>query len=190
MNKYSSMIGGNPSDVPRSPDEIARRSICVFTLIEHAMTYHDQALERREWLERKGITPALTNAERQYLYSDSPTEQQDINATWLAECLCILLWSIGYIESVPTDSEKFSAADTFDFMPGYSEISVDEFIDRAKLRPVDELYEMARDIQWAHGKARSMNQQEVCEILRERHLAINWVVGYCGLSWDMVTADT
>jgi hypothetical protein len=61
MNKYSSMIGGNPSDVPRSPDEIARRSICVFTLIEHAMTYHDQALERREWLERKGITPALTN---------------------------------------------------------------------------------------------------------------------------------
>jgi hypothetical protein len=28
------------------------------------------------------------------------------------------------------------------------------------------------------------------EIIQERHHAINWVIGYEGLSWDEVTTDT
>ena len=28
------------------------------------------------------------------------------------------------------------------------------------------------------------------EIIQERHHAINWVIGYEGLPWDLVTTDT
>ena len=190
MNEFAKMIGGNETDEPRGAKEIAVRSLCVFTLIEHAMREHEEAEERRLWLEEKGLAQGLTDLERQYLYSDSPTVKQDINATWLSECLCVLLWSIGYLVDIPEDSEKFDPADHFDIIPGYSDVTVEQFINGAMRRPVDELYEMAKDIQWAHGLARSKGHDQVTEILQERHLAINWVIGYCGLPWHLVTTDT
>jgi hypothetical protein len=190
MNKYSHLIGGEPSDIPRGADEISKRALVVFTLIEHAMTEHDEAPQRREWLERYGLVGHLTKEEKRYLYSENPTPQQDIDATWLAECLCVLLWSVGYLDTLPSDADKFDAADTFDLMPAYSEVTVHEFVSNANLRSAEELYDIAKSIQWAHGKARSREQSEVKELLQERHLAINWVVGYCGLPWHLMTTDT
>ncbi|MCG8671365.1 MAG: DUF4272 domain-containing protein [Pseudomonadales bacterium] len=190
MNEYSHIIGGEPTDEPRDAAEIAKRSVVVFSLIEHAMTEHDEAAERRKWLEKYQLVSQLTDGEKQYLYSDAPSVQQDIDATWLAECLCVLLWAIGYVEVLPEESEKFDTETTFNLMPGYCDVSVPEFIENARLRPISELYDMAKSIQWAHGKAISRNLGDVTEILKERHLAINWVVGYCGLSWDETTTDT
>jgi len=184
------MIGGDPTDKPRTSDDVAKRALVVFTLIEHAMAEHEEAIERREWIESYHLVDLLTEEEKSYLYSDKPTTQQDIDATWLAECLCVLLWCIGYVDALPEDSHKFDAEDTFNIMPVYSDVSVHEFVGNANLRSNEELYEMAKSIQWVHGKARSSNQGDIEEILKERHLAINWVVGYCGLPWHLVTTDT
>jgi len=190
MNKLAKMIGGDETDEPRDAREIAVRALCVFALVEHAIRNHEEADERRLWLDENGLAQGLTEREAQYLYSGSPTVQEDINVTWLSECLCVLLWSIGYLSEIPEHSEKFDPADHFDIMPGYSDVTVEQFISGAALKPIDELYETAKDIQWAHGLARSSGKSQETEILQERHLAINWVVGYCGLPWNLVTTDT
>jgi hypothetical protein len=188
MDNLALTIGGELGDKPRTSKEIAERALCIFVLIEHAMTDHEDTIERRLWIEDKGLQNSLTKTEREYLYSENPTEQQDINATWLSECLCVLLWSIGYHDTIPSEEDKYDAESSMDFMPEYCEVTVDEFIDKSICRPLAELYEMALDIKYTHGKARTSTQGS--EIIQERHLAINWVVGYCGLPWEQVTTDT
>ncbi len=188
MNNLALTIGGESGDTPRSSEEIAKRALCLFVLIEHVTTGHENAIERRLWLEDKGLSNSLTKTEREYLYSDNPTKQQDINASWLSECLCILLWSIGYHTTIPSDSTKYDAESCMDFMPEYSEVTVDEFISKSLRKPLPELYEMALDIQNTHSEVRELSGES--EIIQERHLAINWVVGYCGLPWELVTTDT
>ena len=190
MSKYAEIIGGDASDEPRGAVEIAKRALCVFAIIEHSITEHDDHQERLQWLERSGLAAHLSKTEKEYLHTDLPTEQQDIDAGWQAECLVILLWSIGYVSEIPENDVQFEASNTLDFMPGYSDVTADMFIGGAARRPLDELYELARQLQLDHGKAKSRNDHVKVEILQERHRAINWVVGYCGQSWDSVTADT
>ncbi|MCC4860809.1 DUF4272 domain-containing protein [Vibrio splendidus] len=188
MNNLALTIGGESEDTPRSSKEIAERALCLFVLIEHVMTDHEDAMERRLWLEDKGLTNSLTKPEREFLYSDNPTKQQDINTSWLSECLCILLWSIGYHATIPSNSIKYDAESCMDFMPEYSDVTVDEFISKSLRRSLPDLYKMALDIQSAHREA--IDISGASEIIQERHLAINWVVGYCGLPWELVTTDT
>ena len=75
MNNLALTIGGESGDTPRSSKEIAERALCLFVIIEHVMTDHEDAIERRLWLEDKGLSNNLTKAEREYLYSDNPTKQ-------------------------------------------------------------------------------------------------------------------
>lgn len=52
---------------------------------------------------------------------------------------------------------------------------------------IERLHWKARDAK-IHNK--SPDESVNIEIIQERHHAINWVVGYCGLGWDEMVCDT
>jgi hypothetical protein len=58
------------------------------------------------WLRREGLWNAVSPAESAFLLADFPTEGKLIHATWRAEALLPLLWSLGLISelkcAVPT----------------------------------------------------------------------------------------
>jgi hypothetical protein len=52
---------------------------------------------------------------------------------------------------------------------------------------LEELHWQVRDAR-LHGRPTPLHLD--IEIIQERHHAINWVIGYGGLSWDEVPTDT
>jgi hypothetical protein len=84
-------------------------------------------------------------------------------------------------------------------LPPYGDHSLEEFQKTARLRSEDELFDAAVSLQDLHAIARQRSGDPSyresgpavdIEVIQERHHAINWLVGYCGASWDDVTTDT
>jgi hypothetical protein len=101
---------------------------------------------------------------------------------------------------MPFPSPKTSVAFVEDLLPPYGNEPAAQFCASASLRSEEELFAAACEIQDLHvvalqrRKSRPNYRPSVAaldqEVIRERHHAINWLVGYCGQAWDDVTTDT
>src|SRR5437667_307140 len=87
----------------RSENEVARRCIVLYAVLAAG---HDQPRgEIVAWLRREGLWDAVSPAESGFLLPESTTQQQRINATWRAEALVPLLWSLGLITEMPSPQQ-------------------------------------------------------------------------------------
>jgi hypothetical protein len=82
-------------------------------------------------------------------------------------------------------------------LPPFAQISVAQFVESASLMSDEDLLAKCDELLDQHWKARDakLNGRSApdgidIEIVQERHHAINWITGYCGLPWDEVTTDT
>ncbi len=182
-----------PQDVIRTAAEVAARALALFAPVRVALgASRENALE---WVAQNPQTVALTEWEGQYLANPEPDRQQSINFSWQSERLLVLLWALGRMELPPPDEQ----CDTGVFrtiLPPYAKIEPASFIADARIRPDKELSAQAGAFLDLHWKARDghLNNRRSDDIdigiVQERHHAINWVIGYCGLPWDEVTTDT
>lgn len=181
-------------DVIRSPSEVARRSLVLFAPVRAALGVPRETAH--EWLVRNGLAADLTPVEAAYLANPAPAERESINFSWQSERLIVLLWALGAVELPPPDEQ----CDTMIFqsvLPPYANVDVAAFLTSARLRPDAELLAMADhmlNLHWEARDARINNRTPSpavdIGIIQERHHAINWIIGYCGLPWDEVTTDT
>jgi hypothetical protein len=164
-----------------------------------------------EWLHREGLWDWVTAKESDFLLSNSPAEQQRINATWRAEALFPLLWSLGLIE-LPSPMQLCDLQLIQGVMPPLLD-PVGEFISSAKLRSESEIYDANEEIYHIHWRVRDAQlrneptspgklprmpvedldppvESYVTGVVQERHYALNWLIGYCGQEWDDITTDT
>ena len=72
-----------------------------------------------------------------------------------------------------------------------------EFMRDAELRPMDEILDQADLIYRYHWAAKDRGHEERDppagldrSVVRERHYALNWLIGYCDQPWDEVSTDT
>ena len=194
----------------RSADDVARRCIILYGVL--AAGHGEPRDELVAWLRREGLWDAVSPKESEFLMCDSPTQRQRVNATWRAEALFPLLWSLELIRELPIPQQLCDVQFIRGVLPPLFS-SVAEFIASARLRSDaeihaanEEIYQIhwhVRDFQLRHqptppGKLPRMPHED-CDppaesydsgVVQERHYALNWLIGYCGQDWDDITTDT
>jgi len=177
----------------RTASAIAKRALALFAVVGLALGAPKETTVA--WLHDESLWDELSPEE--LLFISAPTERRAINASWRSEALLMLLWSIGVVEELPGLAEQCDAGKFQELLPPFAAISVNEFLAIAQRRSDDELLDMAEALLNSHWEARDarihnkpMPANLNIGIIQERHHAINWVIGYDGLSWDEVTTDT
>ena len=194
----------------RRADAVARRCIVLYAVL--AAGHGEPRDSLVQWLRREELWDAVSPKESELLLSESPTQRQHINATWRAEALFPLLWSLGFIAELPSPQQLCDIQLIRSVLPPLLG-AVGEFVSTARLRSDaeihaanEEVYQIhwrVRDFQLRHlptppGKLRRMLYEDIdppsdsynSGVLQERHYGLNWLIGYCGQDWDEITTDT
>lgn len=198
------------SEQIRSADDVARRCIILHGVLAAG---HDVPRDQIViWLRREGLWDAVSPKESGFFLEECPTQQLRINATWRAEALFPLLWSLNLIPALPSPQQLCDLPLIQRVLPPLFE-PVAEFISSARLRSEAEIYDANEEIYQIHWRVREAQFRgqpsspgklprmpvKHCEppadvynadVVQERHYALNWLIGYCGQDWDDITTDT
>ena len=140
------------------------------------------------------ITGKLTPNEKAYATAKHPTEQQKIDANWRYESLHVLLWALGYIDTLSYPDTMCNVADDVKII---YELKEKGFRQKAKLRSKKEILDQADLIlrlDWACVNASLKNESAPGNldkgVVFERHHSLNWLINYINQDWDNITTDT
>lgn len=184
-----------PPDAVRSPEEVARRALALFSVVGVALgAPRGDVLQ---WLNETGIVEDLAPSEERFLGTPNPSHQQIVDGGWLSERLVVLCWALGKVEDLPPPDQQCDTALFQDLLPPFADTSTSSFIANATLQSDEVLTGKADELLHQHWEARNAKLTGArpktpvdIEIVQERHHAINWVIGYDGVPWDEVTTDT
>ncbi|QEC77005.1 DUF4272 domain-containing protein [Mucilaginibacter ginsenosidivorax] len=136
----------------------------------------------------------LTAAERVYVTNPQPTKQQTTDANWRYEDLHVMLWALGFIDSLAYPDQLCNVAQDAKIFRGLTDT---QFKQRARLRTKKEILDQADLIlrlDWACVDARTKKQPAPgmldSGVVYERHYALNWLINYMSQGWDDITTDT
>ncbi len=140
------------------------------------------------------IMSKLTPSEKNYATAKLPTEQQKTDANWRYESLHVMLWALGFIDTLSYPDQMCNVANDVKIIHGLTE---QQFRQKAKLRTKKEILDQADLIlrlDWACVSARVKNQSAPSNldkgVVFERHHSLNWLINYMNQDWDNVTTDT
>jgi hypothetical protein len=183
-------------NIVRTGQEVARRLLAVFAVYGRAAGAAQKDVA--DWLRDNGLTAELTPIESTFLAVGKPSVKERIPRTWDSERIIVLLWALGHISELPPADAQCDTAIFGNHLPPFASVNVTDFINTAKLRPNEELWNMRDallDLHW-HARDGVLNNRPpkmpvTMGIIQERHRAMNWVIGYDrGAAWDDVTTDT
>ncbi len=133
-------------------------------------------------------------AERTFMYSPDPSDQDCAQFTWRYEGAWLLLWSLCFIDDAGPVS---GIADVPRLAGLLRDLGTDGVMARVKLRPQAKLLDAADLIyrrNWAVVAARLKGQDAPggmdAGVVVERHYTLNWLIGYGGQAWDDISTDT
>ncbi|SEP35990.1 DUF4272 domain-containing protein [Mucilaginibacter sp. OK283] len=136
----------------------------------------------------------LTPAERAYITNSRPTKQQTTDANWRYEDLHVMLWALGFIDSLTYPNQLCNVAQDAKLFRG---LTGRQFKQRARLRTKKEILDQADlmlRLDWACVDARTKKQPAPGKldsgVVYERHYALNWLINYMNQGWDDITTDT
>lgn len=140
------------------------------------------------------VSAKLTPNELVYTTAKRPTKQQTIDANWKYEDLHVMLWALGFIDTLSYPNHLCNvAADT----KIIHDLTAKQFAQKAKLRSKKEILDQADlvlRLDWACVNARTNKQPAPAnldkDVVYERHFALNWLINYLGENWDDITTDT
>jgi hypothetical protein len=182
-----------PVEQIRNAQEVARRCIVLYAVI--VAGHGELRVELVEWLHREQLWSQVSPNESAFLMASSPTQQQQINATWRTEALFPLLWSLRAIATLPPPTQFCNVSLRSAMPPLFG--STAEFISSARLRPESEIRDANEEIYQIHWRVRDarLNGRPAPDgfdpsVVQERHHGLNWLIGYCGQDWDEISTDT
>ena len=172
---------------PKSAREVAARACALSYVI--GIGFNADRKELIEELSAYRLWDFVSERERALLLAQTVSEQDRLNATWLAECIQALAWVIGLVE---LDHFRECDADLAQRIPFRRDPS--PFIESAVTRPLHEIQQQADllyRLHWyathcrLHGKISRVSES----VVMERRRAIDWAYGTAE-SWDQVPLDT
>ncbi len=140
------------------------------------------------------IDAKLTPKELIYAADSHPITQQDLDAGWKYEDMHLMLWALGFVDSLAYPSHQCNVNDDTKTLKMLTEA---QFMQKAKLRSKKEILDQADLIlrlDWACVNA-TVNKQTAPgnldkAVVFERHYALNWLIRYLDENWDDVSTDT
>ncbi len=148
----------------------------------------------RQLLQEWSAEPYLTPAERRFIESRTPSQQDRVQFSWRYEGVFVLNWALGFVEEIARPDHPVDVASMATMM---RELGPDEFRARASLRDgaqILDLLDLTYRYHWAAVDAR-INGREAPSgldegVVMERHYALNWLSRYGDQEWDDVSTDT
>lgn len=93
----------------RKQDEVVDRALalCYIGLKSEGLEQKDLSQMNYDF----GISDKLTPNEKAYANAENPSEQQKIDANWRYESLHVLLWALGYVDTLSYPDKMCNVAD-------------------------------------------------------------------------------
>lgn len=192
--KNSNALFVDPEEkvVIRSKDEVVDRALALCYVGLKSEGLEQKFLDKID--KDYSIAKKLTAEEKAYGTAKEPTDQQKINANWRYESLHVILWALGFIDTLNYPDKLCNVADDVKIIHDLSET---QFRQKAKLRSKKEILDQADLIlrlDWACVNAGLKNTPPPSNldkgVVIERHHSLNWLIHYLNQDWDSVTTDT
>ena len=176
----------------RAKEEIAHRAIavCITAVKGEGL---DQATVD-SLVKKFGAEKFFSPKEAAFIKDPTPSQQDRIQFSWRYECLWVLLWSLGYADTLDRPTGICDVPKTVSFL---RDRDTAQFIKDAKPRPLPEILDQADLIyryHWAVVDARLKKKEAPGSleggVVQERHYVLNWLIGYMGQEWDEISTDT
>ncbi len=176
----------------RTQDEVVNRALalCYIGLKSEGLEQHHLDKMDKDF----NIMAKLTESEKAYVTAKQPSEQQKIDANWRYESLHVMLWALGFIDTLSYPDQMCNVANDVKIIYNLTE---HQFRQKAKLRSKKEILDQADLIlrlDWACVSARVKNEPAPSNldkgVVLERHHSLNWLINYMNQDWDNVTTDT
>ena len=175
----------------RRKEEIAVRLLCVLMTAIKADRMHQTMVLRV--VRQYGLAASFSPVEKSFIRELDPASSDKARFSWRYEAAWVLLWVLGYVDSLGSPVVRCNADFAVDCMRDRSRES---FVDEAKLRPLAQILDQA-DLAYRYrcslvDTARAKQSPPAnlnAAIVSERHHAFNWLVRYSGCEWDEVAAE-
>jgi uncharacterized protein DUF4272 len=176
----------------RTQDEVVDRALALCYIGLKSEGLEQRHLDKMD--KDFSIMTKLSENEKAYATAKHPTKQQKIDANWRYESLHVMLWALGFIDTLSFPDQICNVANDVKIIHDLTER---QFRQNAKLRNKKEILDQADLIlrlDWACVSARLKNEPAPGnldkEVVLERHHSLNWLVNYMNQDWDNVTTDT
>jgi len=177
----------------RSLEEVAWRAMALCIVAGKG-----EGLEQArvlELIELYGLQDAFSPKERSFIFDPEPSDHEQLQFVWRYECYWILLWALHYVDELSSPDQMCDVPRAVQLM---ADRTAEEFVGNGELRnPSDILDEtdLIYRYHWAcvesQLKKTAIPKWLNCDVVVERHKALNWLVGYLDKAdWDDVTTDT
>jgi hypothetical protein len=178
--------------IPRQRDEIAYRTLCLLMTAVKSERM-DQGMVLRV-VRQYGLAAHFSPSEKEFIRNAEPSAEQRSRFSWKYESAWVLLWALGYVESLGIPRSECDVAFALACM---RERNTETFIANAKLRPVGQILDQADLIFRYHWSLidsalakRATPAGLDAGIVYERHYALNWLIRHNDQDWDEVTTQT
>lgn len=180
--------------VIRTAPEIAER-ILILTYLNYVSQVPEGASEVIAFLRMDDLWDKVSPGEKELFQKEKLTRQEEINISWRAEAVWLLLWAINKVEELELPTQEIEPADILERLPGFLSDPAG-FINEAMAKSISAILDMSDlvyRLHWATKNANLNNEPMPAglnlSIIMERHHAINWLI-YYGDDWDDVGTDT
>jgi hypothetical protein len=178
----------------RTNRELVQRALILNAMINIARGAPIKVI--RDWIEGNGLSQALAPSERRLLTKrNADLTQQEINDLgWRTEALWSLMWAGGLADRLPLNEHipDYAASLCPDL---HRNEDGSKFIRRMRMRPADELFQMA-DLYYVgnwyarDGRVNGYSTGAIEEsVMVERRQALGWLMD-AGCDWDAVDLST
>ncbi len=187
----------------RTPEETLHRAVTLFSLASYSQKMLaknadiSQARKTFEgWDEQFGIRAYLTPKELDSINTPEPDENTCWQFIWRFEAANPLFWALGLVDELVYPSKFADTAALYALLDHPADMK--SVLAKAQMRSEAEIMDAA-DLNlrydWACVDARIKNQKAPAElnseIVMERHLALDWLIGSNnGADWDDVHPHT
>jgi hypothetical protein len=175
----------------RSSEEIAQRCLATAFCAIKGET-KDQAFVD-SLIKEYAAAAYFSPEEQQFIKASNPPQQKLIDFSWRYECVHVFLWALSARDPLSPPHQICAVADDMKLI---KKAGPAKFVTDAKRRTPEEILDMADfyyRLHWAAIELRlkGKKSERLDEgIVRERHRALNWLIGYLNQEWDDVTTDT
>lgn len=176
----------------RTKDAIVERTIALMITAVKGEGLEQEYVDRDR--KRFGADAFFSPEEKKFVADLHPSSADKAKFGWRYECLGVMLWALGFHPELEKPDKIVDAGRLVKLVMDKGPTKLRE---EAKVRSAKELLDEADLIyryDWACVDARMNGKKAAggidCEIVVERHRALNWLVGYQGQAWDDVSTDT
>ena len=180
-----------PADLPTQPDstkanlrtkeQIAQRAIAVCLTAFKAERMEQEKIDELVKSYKADKLKYLRPDEKDFIDTAAPTNDASNRYLWRYESLVVLMWALGYSDTLERPDSSLDVGKTVSYLSGKS---YEQFLAGAHVRSVNELLDEADLIyryQWAINDARKRGRSAPTGldrgIVQQRQDALNWLLG-------------